>query len=214
MGKHTSYRYQYQDECKADLFLKIQKSRPNPSRQQSHARHSRVLQHLKSIYPSHHLPKLHIKLTPPPKNEMIVPPSEMTRSWPTPVLSNRDLFSSYSRSAHSIGLQILHILALKLGIDPEEISSRHALEKWAGDHIRMTRGPPRKEAKLPEIQTPSHTDFGSITVLMNWLGGLQVWSSPNRTVGNLSFDDSNAKDSEGTWLWVKPKAGCAIINLG
>jgi isopenicillin N synthase-like dioxygenase len=45
---------------------------------------------------------------------------------------------------------------------------------------------------------------------MNWLGGLQLYSSPNRQVGNLQFSD----DSTGDWLWVKPRPDCAIINLG
>jgi isopenicillin N synthase-like dioxygenase len=42
-----------------------------------------------------------------------------------------------------------------------------------------------------------HTDFGSITVLFNQLGGLQVLS-PN----------------SHEWRYVKPEPGCAIINLG
>lgn len=43
---------------------------------------------------------------------------------------------------------------------------------------------------------------------MNWLGGLQVWSESARRAGPLE------PDSEGEWLWVKPKKGCAIVNLG
>jgi isopenicillin N synthase-like dioxygenase len=43
----------------------------------------------------------------------------------------------------------------------------------------------------------AHTDFGSLTVLFNNIGGLQVLLSPD----------------EG-WLWVPPVEGCAIINLG
>ena len=43
---------------------------------------------------------------------------------------------------------------------------------------------------------------------MNWLGGLQVWSNSSRKMGVLEPDD------EGEWLWVKPKPGCAIVNLG
>lgn len=42
-----------------------------------------------------------------------------------------------------------------------------------------------------------HTDFGSITVLFNQLGGLQV----------LNPDSQE-------WKYVKPEPGCAIINLG
>jgi isopenicillin N synthase-like dioxygenase len=45
---------------------------------------------------------------------------------------------------------------------------------------------------------------------MNWLGGLQVFGSPNRVLGNLDFADDNS----GEWLWVKPKKNCAIVNLG
>lgn len=91
------------------------------------------------------------------KNDMIVPDAEMRRQWPSVILENKPLLKTYATTAHSVGLQILGILATKLGIDPEEISQRHKIEKLAGDHIRMTRGPPRKTAEMPEIQTPSHT---------------------------------------------------------
>ncbi|KAK4506638.1 hypothetical protein PRZ48_000370 [Zasmidium cellare] len=144
------------------------------------------------------------------KNEMILPPSQWTRKWPKPVVEHQSLFAEYSTTAHSIGLQILEILARKLGIDPEEIHERHRLEKMAGDHVRLTRGPPRKSVEMPEIQTPAHTDFGTITILMNWLGGLQVYGSPNHILGNLDFAD----DTTSSWLWVKPKPNCAIVNLG
>lgn len=45
---------------------------------------------------------------------------------------------------------------------------------------------------------------------MNWLGGLQVWSESARKA-QLS---NGQPDVPGEWLWVKPKRGCAIINLG
>ena len=139
---------------------------------------------------------------------MLLPDAQMTLDWPPTVLENKPLFATYSRSAHSIGLAIMDILATKLGIDPDEIRSRHRFEEHAGDHVRMTRGPPRKTVEMPEIQTPSHTDFGTITILMNWLGGLQVWSESSRSMGPLE------PDVPGEWVWVKPKAGCAIVNLG
>lgn len=40
-------------------------------------------------------------------------------------------------------------------------------------------------------------------------GGLQVYGSPNRVLGNLDYDDDTAE-----WMWVRPKKGCAIVNLG
>jgi isopenicillin N synthase-like dioxygenase len=132
----------------------------------------------------------------------------MSRSWPQVILDHKPLFATYCRSAHATGLLIMDILADKLGVPRSEIRSRHKIEELAGDHIRFTRGPPRKTAEMPEIQTPSHTDFGTITILMNWLGGLQVWSESSRKAGPLE------PDVPGEWLWVQPKPGCAIVNLG
>lgn len=96
------------------------------------------------------------------KNDMLVPDeTQMSRSWPPMILENKPLFARYSRSAHGIGMAIMDILARKLGIDPEDITSRHRIEEQAGDHVRLTRGPARATAEMPEIQTPSHTDFGT-----------------------------------------------------
>ena len=144
------------------------------------------------------------------KNEMILPDEQMKRPWPKVVMDNKPLFASYSRAAHATGMHIMTMIMKKLGVDADEITRRHILNEAAGDHVRITRGPPRAIADLPEIQTPSHTDFGTITILMNWLGGLQVWSSSARKAGALEF----MPDAEGEWLWVKPKRGCAIVNLG
>lgn len=99
------------------------------------------------------------------KNDMIVPDSEMHKQWPKVVLEEKQLFASYSREAHGIGMLVMDILARNLGIDPTEITSRHKIEERAGDHVRITRGPPRKTVEMPEIQTPSHTDFGTYVVI-------------------------------------------------
>ncbi|KAK9423866.1 hypothetical protein SUNI508_03882 [Seiridium unicorne] len=144
------------------------------------------------------------------KNDMIVPDEKMKHEWPAPVLEAKPLFRSYISTAHSIGMLLLGILAQKLGVDAAAITSQHRIEEPAGDHVRITRGPPRKTEDMPEIQTPSHTDFGTITLLMNWLGGLQVWSDSAR---KAELNDGQP-DSAGEWLWVKPQKGCAIINLG
>ncbi|KAI1187550.1 Clavaminate synthase-like protein [Nemania serpens] len=144
------------------------------------------------------------------KNEMILPEDQMKKNWPEPIMASKALFKDYIETAHGIGLSILGILATKLGVDPAEFDSRHRIEEQSGDHVRLTRGPPREKEELPEIQTPSHTDFGTITILMNWLGGLQVWSESSRRAELLNHEP----DVPGEWLWVKPKKGCAIVNLG
>ncbi|KAI0127578.1 hypothetical protein BJ170DRAFT_595439 [Xylariales sp. AK1849] len=144
------------------------------------------------------------------KNDMIVADEEMKYPWPAPILKAKPLFNSYVKSAHSIGMLILGVLVKRLGVEASEITSQHRIEEPAGDHVRITRGPPRETEEMPEIQTPSHTDFGTITILMNWLGGLQVWSNSAR---KAQLNDGQP-DGPGEWLWVKPKKGCAIINLG
>ena len=95
------------------------------------------------------------------KNDMIVSDDQMSRPWPEAVMDSKPLFAKYSQSAHGIGMLVMDVLARQLGIDPEEIKSRHRIEEHAGDHVRLTRGPARKMAEMPEIQTPSHTDFGT-----------------------------------------------------
>ncbi|KAI3330333.1 hypothetical protein F4824DRAFT_342572 [Ustulina deusta] len=144
------------------------------------------------------------------KNEMIVPDDQMKKQWPEVIKTAKPLFRDYITTAHGIGMFIMGILANGLGVDPAEFNSRHRIEEQSGDHIRLTRGPSREKEELPEIQTPSHTDFGTITLLMNWLGGLQVWSESSRSAKLLNHEP----DVPGEWLWVRPKKGCAIINLG
>lgn len=46
---------------------------------------------------------------------------------------------------------------------------------------------------------------------MNWLGGLQVWSESARAA---TINDGQPPEGPGEWLWVVPKRGCAIVNLG
>ncbi|CAN8104661.1 unnamed protein product [Discula destructiva] len=148
---------------------------------------------------------------------------ENTTRWPLPdvVLAQKPLLSRYMRNAHETGLQILSILGAKLGLPAATLANFHRITEEAGDHVRLTYGPSRRTADQPEIQTPGHTDFGSITVLFNWLGGLQVWSDPARggSFENVVDPDSaaanNGDGEQPRWLWVRPPPpNHAIVNLG
>ncbi|PVH96967.1 Clavaminate synthase-like protein [Periconia macrospinosa] len=151
------------------------------------------------------------------KDDMTVPDSEMKREWPKEVLDNKPLLATYIRTAHSVGLQILDVLGTKLGIDDlEEIHQRHKIGETSADVVRMTRGLPRArqletddDDKAEIITTGAHTDFGTVTILRNWLGGLQLYAVPNRIAGNLDFGDES-----GEWMFVEPQQDCAIVNLG
>lgn len=95
------------------------------------------------------------------KNDMIVADEDMRYEWPRPVHEAKPLFRRYVQTAHAVGMTILGTLAEKLGVEASAITGQHRIEELAGDHVRITRGPPRKTEDMPEIQTPSHTDFGT-----------------------------------------------------
>ncbi|KAK7745771.1 hypothetical protein SLS53_002488 [Cytospora paraplurivora] len=136
------------------------------------------------------------------------------------IIQEKELLRRHMANAHSIGMKIMSILATKIGLPEDEFEQYHRLTEESGDHIRMTRGPPRATAHLPEIQTPGHTDFGTITILFNWLGGLQMWSEPSRgSFDNVVDPDVTAKShseaEKPRWLWVEPPPpNHAIVNLG
>ena len=109
----------------------------------------------------------------------------------------------------------MSIIASQLGLPADAFAKKHRIDKPSDDHVRVTFAPPRKTPDLPEISTPGHTDFGLITLLFNWQGGLQIWSEPSRGDFHTVFDGTESQQKgNAEWLWVKPKPGCAIINLG
>lgn len=127
---------------------------------------------------------------------------------------NRSLLARYQTTCQRTGLDLMSILATQMGLPADIFEDKHRLHQPSDDHVRMTKGPPRKNTSMPEIQTPGHTDFGTITILFNWLGGLQVWSEPSRGNFHQMFDGAQSGTRAAEWLWVKPKAGHAIVNLG
>lgn len=149
-----------------------------------------------------------------------------TTRWalPEPVTAQQPLLARYMRNAHTTGLHILSLLGTQLGLPVNALADFHRINHESGDHVRLTWGPPRKTSEMPEIQTPGHTDFGTITILFNWLGGLQVWSDPSRGSFENIVDPTStaaAAQSEGDqqqqprWLWVQPPPpNHAIVNLG
>ncbi|KAF5586679.1 gibberellin 2-beta-dioxygenase 8 [Fusarium subglutinans] len=123
-----------------------------------------------------------------------------SRNYPTEITSQWTNLGKFSQDCHCLGLMILRILAEQLNLPFDEFAKRNNISSISGDHIRMTKMPGCDSADAKRIGLASHTDFGSITVLFNWVGGLQIQShDPAR---------------QGEWAFVKPLPGHAIINLG
>ncbi|VTT60195.1 unnamed protein product [Fusarium fujikuroi] len=123
-----------------------------------------------------------------------------SRSYPAEITDQWTDLGRFAQNCHSLGLMILRILAQQLDLPSDEFTKRNKISSVSGDHIRMTKMPGCDSADGKRIGLASHTDFGSITVLFNWVGGLQI--------------QSHNPTKQGEWAFVKPLSGHAIINLG
>ncbi len=105
-------------------------------------------------------------------------------------------------SKHNSHLSPVHIFSIPfavrqhLELPPSALAPLHAVSLSSGDHIRFVRAPPQPPSDS-RTALGAHTDFGSLTLLFNRLGGLQVLL-PRTT----------------TWSYVRPLPGHAIVNLG
>ena len=119
--------------------------------------------------------------------------------WPAPTVldSRRELFRSFMQHAHGIVELVLELLNGHLNLPEGTLQGMHRIEGASGDQVRMIKAPPQPEGDR-RTALGEHTDFGSVTVLFNRLGGLQV-----------------LPPGQGAeWCYVKPLPGHAIINLG
>lgn len=110
--------------------------------------------------------------------------------------SSRDLLSSYIKRSHAIVTLILQLLNQKLELPPNTLQNLHRLRSISGDQVRWVSSPPQPEDDRRR-SLGEHTDFGSITLLHNRLGGLQILPPTSET-----------------WHYVKPLKNHCIVNLG
>lgn len=135
----------------------------------------------------------------------------------------RDLYESYIYSCHAICTLIASILSSRLPLTQTSqssggLSALHRLEAVSGDQIRFVKAPPQ-DSTLKGVALGEHTDFGSVTVLFNRLGGLQVRlpddiSATRPTSTTPSPSEVETKLCENGWTYVCPLPGHCIVNLG
>lgn len=110
---------------------------------------------------------------------------------------SRAVVKGFMEGGHAVVTLILGKLNQKLGLPGRTLQDLHRLHAKSGDQVRWVKSPPQP---LDDRRTAlgEHTDFGSVTVLFNRLGGLQV-----------------LPPGEGSqWSYVKPLRGHCVINLG
>lgn len=107
---------------------------------------------------------------------------------PETIVQRREELETFMKSSHNVVTVVLRVLGEQLGLEPEVLPNLHKLDRTGGDQARVTHAPP---VNADVITLGEHTDFGSVTVLFNQLGGLQV-INPNTN----------------DWKYVKPEPGC------
>ncbi|KAE8391965.1 hypothetical protein BDV23DRAFT_182084 [Aspergillus alliaceus] len=123
----------------------------------------------------------------------------LTPPLPSPPLLQTALptLTSFTQTAHSITTLLLTLLAKTLHLPLSTLTDLHRLHFRSGDQVRFIKAPPQPSQDR-RTAMGAHTDFGSITILFNRLGGLQVLPP----------------GADAEWVYVRPLPGHAIVNLG
>ena len=120
---------------------------------------------------------------------------------PTSIESRKQHLEGFvKRGQYAISL-ILHALSTQLGLPEDALSDRMPPNQSSGTILRMICYAPSLVPEERRTGLTPHTDYGSITLLANVIGGLQVL--------HPDFDPS---DEQG-WQYVKPEPGCLIVNI-
>ena len=80
-------------------------------------------------------------------------------------------------------------------------AAKHRLDEPSGSQTRLLRYEPQPPSDR-RTSLVAHTDLGSLTILFNILGGLQLLVDPS------------LPESEDNWAYIKPIPGHAIVNVG
>jgi isopenicillin N synthase-like dioxygenase len=122
-------------------------------------------------------------------------------SHPPGIEAHRSDIKAYMEQAHSIVILLCSCLESNLGLASGTFASLQAHDRPSGTGLRMLRYPPQPEGDR-RTSLAGHTDFGTLTILFNISGGLQVL-----------LPSAEPEDANG-WVYVKPVPGCAVVSLG
>ena len=123
------------------------------------------------------------------------------RAGPEPVHTQRTLLKSYVEHGQFALTYVLRALATQLELPHDKFREFHPPKRPSGTILRMIRYLPSIAPEEMRTGLLPHTDFGSVTLLANALGGLQV----------LTPDHEPEDDT--AWKWVKPQPGCLVVNM-
>ncbi|KAK8865567.1 hypothetical protein IAR55_000711 [Kwoniella newhampshirensis] len=112
------------------------------------------------------------------------------------ILQHQQLFERYVYHCRAAVDCLLEHLNTHLQLPKGTLAKLHRIHQRSGDHVRFTQAPPQPWSD-DRATRGQHTDFGSLTILFNWLGGLQI-----------------RKPNTDEWVYVRPIPGSPVVNLG
>ena len=116
--------------------------------------------------------------------------------WPEGLPNFREAISAFHEAGLSVLRQVMHGVALSLGLPEESFDAAHESHSGA---VMLLHYPPITEPLLPgQLRSGAHTDFGTMTLLFHHgsAEGLEILR-PN-----------------GAWLHAPSVPGTAIVNVG
>ncbi|KAK8046183.1 hypothetical protein PG996_014247 [Apiospora saccharicola] len=128
--------------------------------------------------------------------------TETTQPIPPMVQDHLPLFASFLEHGQSILTAVNTTLATQLSLPPDAFTRLQVPTRPSGTVIRIIKAFAAERDEDVRTSMIHHTDFGTITLLANVIGGLQVLSP-----GKSPIDQE-------AWGWVRPQPGCLIVNLG
>ncbi|OCH95737.1 Clavaminate synthase-like protein [Obba rivulosa] len=121
-------------------------------------------------------------------------PRPTHRTYPRTVNARMEgTISPFVRKSMKINQTLLAIFEKCLGLPDGELARLHSQRETCGGEARCVKSP----ANQATTGIGAHTDFGTLTLVHNRLGGLQVM--PPGT---------------DKWLYIKPLAGHIVCNVG
>ncbi|KAJ5291697.1 hypothetical protein N7478_000948 [Penicillium angulare] len=103
--------------------------------------------------------------------------------------------------SHFIADIILSSLDKQLGLEPGTLNGLSPLDQPSETSVRLLFSQSQSNSQCDDITLGGHTDIGTITLLFNVVGGLQILPA-------------GLENKLENWLYVKPEPGHALVNIG
>lgn len=123
------------------------------------------------------------------------------RQNPQPVETNREKCRTFFRNAHAVMDVLLGALDRQLDLVPGMLEGLCSLDNPSDTSLRLLLSHPQTIVDENRIILGGHTDIGVATLLFHVAGGLQILPAGRKNVHE-------------NWQYIRPKSGCALVNLG